>query len=171
MEVKDEWSLSRKNKIALTAIIVVAAIMAVALPLASAQATNNAVSNIKTLNAQGNIYQTIDSNTIKYYPANLTLTFQPTSTSGKVKLFDVTSGTLIANGVSYTFTSGNGGVFTGKHAVLLQAQGTDPNGQAVTLKFAGQYSYSWTEGRIVFKIGAKLQTTETNYTLLMQAPI
>ena len=165
-------TLNRKNKIAIMTIVALAIVLVIAIPNVYAQTTTNtAVSNIRTLNAKGNIYQTIDSNTIKYYPANLTLTFQPTSTSGKVKLFDVTSGTLIANGVSYTFTSGNGGVFTGKHAVLLQAQGTDPNGQAVTLKFAGQYSYSWTEGRIVFKIGAKLQTTETNNTLLMQAPI
>jgi len=161
-------TLSRKNKIALTAIIVVAAIMAVALPLASAQATNNAVSNIKTLNAQGNIYQTIDSNTIKYYPASLTLTIQPTSTNGPVKKFEVTGGTLVANGVSYTFTSGNGGVLTGRHAVLLQAQGTSPDGETVTLKLAGQYSWL---GGSTLRIGAKLQTEDANYTLIMKAPI
>lgn len=160
--------LSRKTKIALTTIIVIAAIMSVALPLASAQATNNAVTNIKTLKAQGNIYQTIDSNTIKYYPASLTLTIQPTSTNGPVKKFDITSGTLVANGVSYTFTSGNGGVLTGRHAILLQSQGTGPDGQAVTLKLAGQYS--WFGGRTL-GIGAKLQTEDANYTLLMRAPI
>lgn len=154
------------------AVAALAIVLIIAVPNVYAQTTaNNAVSNIRTLNAKGNIYQTIDSDTIKYYPASLTLTLQPTSTSGKVKLFDVTSGTLVANGVSYTFTSGNGGLLTGRHAVLLQAQGSDPNGQAVTLKFAGQYSYSWTDGKIVFKIGAKLQTTDANYTLLMQAPI
>ena len=56
-----------------------------------------------------------------------------------IKKFDVTGGTLVANGVTYTFTSGNGGVLTGRHTVLLQAQGTSPDGQAVTLKLAGQY--------------------------------
>lgn len=121
-------TLSRKTKIALTTIIVIGTIMSVALPLASAQATNNAVTNIKTLKAQGNIYQTIDSNTIKYYPASLTLTIQPISTTGPVKKFDITGGTLVANGVSYTFTSGNGGVLTGRHVVLLQSQGTGPDG-------------------------------------------
>ena len=161
-------TLSRKNKIAITTIIVIGAVLAIALPFASAQATNNAVSNIKTLNAQGNIYQTIDSNTIKYYPASLTLTLQPTSTNGPVKKFEVTGGILVANGVSYTFTSGNGGVLTGRHIVLLQAQGTDPGGQAVTLKLAGQYS--WFSGSTL-RIGAKLQTVDTNYTLLMKAPI
>ncbi len=161
-------TLSRKNKIAITAIIVIATVLAIALPLASAQATNNAVSNMKTLRAQGNIYQTIDSNTIKYYPASLTLTLKPTSTEGPVKKFDVTGGTLVANDVSYTLTSGDGGVLTGRHIVLLRAQGTSPDGQAVTLKLAGQYS--WLGGSIL-RIGAKLQTQEANYTLLMRAPI
>ena len=161
-------TLSKKSKIALTAIIVVAAIMVVALPFASAQATNTAVSNIKTLKAQGNIYQTINSNTIKYYPASLTLTIQPTSSNGPIKKFDVTGGTLVANGISYTFTSGNGRVLTGRHAVLLQTQGTSPDGQAVTLKLAGQYS--WLGGSIL-RIGAKLQTEDDSYTLVMRAPI
>jgi hypothetical protein len=160
--------LSRKNKIALTAIIVVVAILAVALPLTSAQSTNSEVSNIKTLKAQGNIYQKIDGSTIKFYPASLFLTIQPTSTDGPVKKFDITSGTLVANGVSYSFTSGNGGVLTGRHAVLLQAQGINPDGQAVTLKLAGEYS--WFGGKTL-NIGAKLQTEDANYTLIMKAPI
>ncbi len=161
-------NISKKAKITIIAIVAIAAILAVSIPFASAQATNNAVSNIKTLNAQGNIYQTIDSNTIKYYPATMTLTVQSTSTSGPVKLFDVTSGTLVANGVTYTFTNGNGGVFTGRHVVLLKAQGTSPDGQAVTLKLAGQYS--WFGGKTL-GIAAKLQTEDANYTLLMKAPI
>lgn len=165
-------TLNRKNKIALAALVAVAIVLAVTVPYVSAQTVaNNAASNIKTLNARGNIYQTIDSSTIKYYQANLTLTLQPTSTSGANKLFDVTGGSLVANGVTYTFTSGNGGVLTGRHDVLLQAQGTDPNGQAVTLKLAGQYGYSWLAGHVALKIGAKLQTADTNYTLLMLAPI
>ena len=124
----------------------------ITVPFVSAQTiANNAVSNIRTLNAKGNIYQTIDSNTIKYYQANLTLTLQPTSTNGNVKLFDVTGGTLVANGVSYTFTSGNGGVLTGRHAVLLQAQGTDPNGQAVTLETCRTILLLWIAGTSRFE--------------------
>jgi hypothetical protein len=165
-------SLSKKSKIVIAAIVTMAIVMVITVPYVSAQTiANNAASNIRTLNARGNIYQTIDSDTIKYYQANLTLTIQPNSSSGGVKLFDITGGTLVANGVSYTFTSGNGGVLTGRRVVLLQAQGTDPNGQPVTLKLAGQYSYSWLAGRVALKIGAKLQTSDTNYTLLMLAPI
>ena len=165
-------NLTKKSKIAIAAIVTMAIILVITVPYVSAQTiANNAASNIKTLNARGNIYQTINSNTIQYYQANLTLALQPTSTSGSVKLFDVTGGTLVANGVSYTFTSGNGGVLTGRHDVLLQAQGTDPNGQPVTLKLAGQYSYSWLADKVALKIGAKLQTADANYTLLMLAPI
>ena len=161
-------TLSRKSKITIAAIAAIAIVLVIAVPLASAQATNSAVSNMKTLNAKGNIYQAIDSNTIKYYPATLTLTVQPTSTTGAVRKFDVSGGTLVANGVTYTFSGGNGGVLTGRHAVLLQAQGTSADGQAVTLKLAGQYS--WFGGRTL-GIAAKLQTADGNYTLLMRAPI
>ncbi len=165
--------LTRKNKIAIAAIVAIAIVLAVTVPYVSAQTiANTAASNIRTLNAKGDIYQKIDSDTIKYYQANLTLTVQPTSATGAVKKFDASGGTLVtANGASYSFTSGNGGVLTGRHAVLLQAQGTDANGQPVTLKFAGQYSYSWIAGKVALKIGAKLQTADANYTLLMLAPI
>jgi hypothetical protein len=165
-------NLSKRNKIVIAAVAALAIVLAISVPYVSAQAVaDNAASNVRTLNARGYIYQTIDSSTIKYYSANLTLTLQPTSTNGNVKLFEVTGGTLLANGVTYTYSSGNGGVLTGRHAVLLQAQGTDPNGQAVTLKLAGQYSYSWLAGHVALKIGAKLQTADANYTLLMLAPI
>lgn len=165
-------TLTKRNKILIAAIISIAIVLVVVVPLAGAQVVaNNAASNIKTLNAKGNIYQTVDSSTIKYYQANLTLTVQPTTVNGTVRLFDVTSGTLVANGVTYTFTSGNGGVLTRRHDILLQAFGTDQNGQAVTLKLAGQYGYSWAAHHVVLKIGAKLQTDGGNYTLLMAAGI
>jgi len=161
--------LNKKSKVVIAVIISLTIVLAIVVPFASAQTTaNNVVSNIKTLNAQGNVYQKIDSNTIKYYPATLTLTIQPTSTSGYVKKFDILAGTLTANGVSYTFTTGNGGVLPIKHAVLLQTQGTDPDGQAVTLKLVGQYN--WLRANTL-TIGAKLETPEGNYTLLMRAPI
>jgi hypothetical protein len=172
-EAKKMVKLTRKTKIAIAAFVAIALVLVVSVPYASAQTVaNNAVSNVRTLHARGNIYQVINSNTIKYYQANLTLTLQPTSTSGPHKLFDVVGGTLVtANGDTYTFTSGNGAVLTGIHAVLLQAQGTDANGQAVTLKLAGHYGYSWLPSKVALNIGAKLQTADGNYTLLMRAPI
>lgn len=165
--------LTKKTKIALAAVVAIAVVLAVSIPYAAAQTVaNNAASNIRTLHAKGYIYQKVGSNTLSYYQANLTLTVQPTDTSGPHKLFDVTGGTLVtADGAQYTFISGNGAVLTGRRSVLLQAQGTDQSGQDVTLKLAGQYGYSWLAGHVALKIGAKLQTTDGNYTLLMLAPI
>ncbi len=165
-------TLSKKNKIVIAAVVAIAIVLGITVPYVSAQTVaNNAASNIRTLNAHGNIYQKVDSDTIKFYQANLTLTVQPTTINGTVRLFDVTGGTLVANGATYTFTNGNGGVLTRRHDILLQAQGTDQNGQSATLKLAGQYSYSWTAGHVVLKIAAKLQTDSGNYTLLMKTGI
>ena len=165
--------LTKKAKIAIAALAAIAIVLMVTVPYVSAQTiADNAASSVRTLTAKGNIYQTIDSSTIKYYQATLTLSLQPTSTNGPHKLFEVVGGTLVtANGDSYTFTSGNGAVLTGRHAVLLKAQGTDSNGQPITLKLAGQYGYSWFAGKVALKIGAKLQTQDANSTLLMLAPI
>jgi hypothetical protein len=165
-------TLTKRNKILIAAVFTISIVLAIAVPLTSAQvAADNAATNIKTFNAKGNIYQTIDSNTIKHYPASLTLTVQPTTVKVATRLFDVSGGTLVANGIIYTFTNGNGGVLSRRHDIVLQAQGTDQNGQAVTLKLSGQYSYSWAVGHVVLKIGAKLQTDSDNYALLMTAGI
>lgn len=162
--------LSRKNKIALAVVVSVAIILMITVPYVSAQTVaSNACSNVKTLNAKGNIYQKINNDTIMFYPANLTLTLQPTYINGTVRHFEVTGGTLVADGVTYTFASGSGGVLTHRHDVLLQAQGTDANGQTVTLKLAAHYSYNFLASRVTVKIIAKLQTQDGNYTLLMHS--
>jgi len=162
--------LSRKNKILIISIVAMAIVLAIAVPYVSAQTSANPIANTKTLNAQGYAYQTIDSETIKKYTANFTLTLVPTGTNRTVKLFDVTGGSIMVNGVSYTVSSGNGGVLTGRHAILFQAQGTSPDGQTVTFKLTGRYF--WMGGNLyVVHIGAKLQTDNANYTLLMRAAI
>ena len=165
-------NLSKRKKMIIAVIVAVAIVLVITIPYVSAQTiANDAASNIKTLAAQGNIYQKIDGDTIKYYQASLTLSLQSTSTNGNVKKFDVTGGTLVANGVTYTFTGGNGGVLTGRHNILLQSQGTGANGQVVTLKLAGHYSYSWLNQEVVVRIGAKLQTQDSEYTLLLKTTI
>ena len=163
-------TLNRKNKVVIAAIVAVAIILVIAIPFVSAQtASNGAVASIKTLKAQGFAFQTIDNQTVKSQ-ANFTLTLQPTSINGTIRKFDVAGGTVVVNGVSYTITSGNGGVLTGRHAILLQATGTSPDGQTITLKLAGRYF--WIGGHLyVARIGAKLQTDNANYTLLMRAAI
>jgi hypothetical protein len=161
--------LAKKSKVALVAIVALAVILVITIPFVSAQeAASNAVGNIKTLNAKGYAIQTGESQ--DKLQANFTLTLQTTSTKDAVKKFDVTAGTVVANGVSYAITDGKGGVATGRHLILLQAHGTDSNGQTVTLKFEGRYF--WMGGHLyVARIAAKLQTENENYTLLMRAAI
>ena len=163
-------TLNRKNKLVLAAMAAVAILLVIALPFASAQTVSNgAVATVKTLKAQGFAYQEINGQTVKYQ-ASFTLTLQPTSTSGTISEFGVTGGTVVVNGVSFTIAIGNGDVRTGRHIFLLQAQGTSPDGQAVTLKLEGRYF--WMGGHLyVARIGAKLQTDNADYTLLMRAAV
>lgn len=163
-------TLKNKSKLLIAAIAAIAILCVVAVPLVGAQtASNSAVGSVKTLNAKGYAYQTVNGQTTQY-PASFTLTLQPASASGNSRLFSVTGGTVVVNGVSYTITSGNGGVGTGRHIVLLQAQGTSPDGQAVTLKLEGRYF--WVGGNLyVLRVAAKLQTDNGNYGLLMRASV
>jgi len=163
-------TLKNKNKLVIAAMAAVAILLVIAVPFVSAQTvSNNASTNVKTLKAKGFAYQEINSQTVKYQ-ANFTLTLQPTSTSGVIKDFDVTGGTVVVNGVSYIIASGNGAVRTGRHIFMLQAQGTSPDAQAVTLKLEGRYF--WMGGHLyVARIGAKLQTDNADYILLMRAAV
>jgi len=163
--------LSRKNKIAIAAITAVALILIIAVPFVSAQAPpSDITANSKIFKAQGWAFQKIDSDTIKYYHANFALSIQAASTNGTVKKFDVTGGTVIVNGISYSISNGNGAVLTGRRIILLQASGTSTDGQPITLKLEGRYFWMW--GHLYFtRIGARLLTGNGNYTMLMRAAV
>ena len=164
-------TLTRKKKITITAIVALAIALIITVPFVSAQTTSSdPVTNTRTFKAQGNAYLKIDSSTIKYYPASFSLTVQPTTTSGTVRKFNISGGTVTVNGVNYAVTSGNGGVAIGKHLVLLQAQAAGPDGQPATLKLEGQYFWLWGQVYAV-RMAARLQTGNDNYTLLMRAGI
>lgn len=164
--------LTKKSKIAIIAIVAFAIVVMITVPFVSAQEiADSTVCNLKTFTAQGNVYKVVDNETIKYYPASLALTLEPIPTNGSAKGFTVVDGTLTANGVSYPITGGQGVVLTGRHAVLLLAEGTSPKGEAVTLKIVGFYAYSWNQGQTVLRIGAKLLTENGNYTLLLKTAI
>jgi hypothetical protein len=163
-------ALSKNSKILIVTVVAIAVVCLIAVPYVSAQTSANPITTTKTLNAKGYAFQSIDSDTIKKYNATFSLTLVPTSTNGTVKLFNVTGGSVIVNGVTYTIEGGKGGVLTGRHAVLLTSQGTGPDGQSVTFKFAAKYS--WSGGNLyTLKIAAKLLTDNGNYTMLMAAPI
>lgn len=162
-------TLSRKNKVLIAATVVVALTFILALPYVYALTPNDPTPGIKTLKAQGIAAQKVDNQTVKSQ-VNFTLSLQPTETNSTVKKFSIFGGTVEVNGATYTITGGNGAVLTGRHAILLQAQGTGPDGQAVTLKLAGRYF--WMGGRLfVVRIVGKLQTGNGNFLLLLRASI
>jgi hypothetical protein len=164
-------NFKNKTKLALAAMAAIAILMVVAVPFVGAQTVstpNSAVASVKTMKAQGFAYQEVSGQIMKYQ-ATFTLTLQPTTTS-QPKLFAVIGGTVLVNGITYTMTSGNGVVRPGRSIFLLKAQGTSPDGQAVTLKLEGRYF--WMGGHLyVARVGAKLETDNGNYKLLMRAAI
>ena len=150
----------------------IALVLIVAIPTAFAatsEASSNPIQGTRNLIANGFARQTINGENVTT-PANFTLTLQRTGTNTTVPRFNVTSGTIIINGTTYTVSSGNGGVAKSKHAILLQAQATGPNGQTVTLKLAGRYF--WMGGQLfVVRMAGSLQTDSGKIGLLMRAAI
>ena len=60
-------TLNKKTKIIIGSIAIFAILLSIVLPITGAETTaNNVASNLKTFNAEGKIYQTIDNDTIKY---------------------------------------------------------------------------------------------------------
>lgn len=164
-------TLSKKSKLLIVAVTVVALLM-VAVPCAVyalPTSDSNIVGPTRTLVAKGVDRQVIEGQNVTT-PANFTLTLERSGTNTTVPRFNVTGGTVIVNGATYTITSGNGAVLHGRHLILLQAQGTGPDGQAVTLRLAGRYF--WMGGHLyVARIGARLLTANSNSTLLLRAAI
>ncbi|MCW4024717.1 MAG: hypothetical protein NWF01_06750 [Candidatus Bathyarchaeota archaeon] len=160
--------MSKNKKILITAAAVITLALVVSLTFVSAATPD--MNALKTWNAQGQIVQKIDNQTIKHYPASFSLTIQPTATNGTSKLFEVTGGTLTLNGTTYTITSGNGALLPGRHAILLKAEGVNADGQTVTLKLAARYVWQWGNNFNV-NIAAKAQIGEDTYGLLMRTLI
>ena len=164
-------TFTNKSKILIVA-LVVAALLVVVLPAAVyalPTSDSNLVGASRTLVAKGVDRQVVDGQIVTV-PANFTLTLERSGTNTTVPKFNVIGGSVVVNGVTYTITSGNGGVIRSRHLILLQAQGTGPNGQVVTLRLAGRYF--WMGGHIfVARIGARLLTDNGNSTLLMRASI
>ena len=165
-------NLSKKNKTLILCSAVVALVLVVSLPFAYASTTpttTDPTPGMKTLNAKGYAVEKVDPQSTKYQ-ATFTLTLKASDATATVKKFDVISGNVVVNGNTYTITTGNGGVAIGKHAILLQAQGTSSDGKPVTLKLEGQYF--WMGGHLyAVRIAAKLQTDQASYTMLMRAAI
>lgn len=164
-------TLTKKNKSLIAATVAIALVLIISLPsvYAASAAEADPTQVMRNLNAKGIAVQKINDQNVKS-SANFILTLTPTEANQTVKKFDVISGKVVVNGVTYTITDGNGAALTKKHAILLQATGTGPNGQEVTLKLAGRYF--WMGGHLfVVRMAGKLQTDNGNFLLLMRAAI
>jgi hypothetical protein len=163
-------TLTKKSKLIIATIAVVAVLMA-AIPYAAyaLPVSERNIASSRTLVAKGVAREAVDGENVTV-PANFTLTLERAAGDGTLPRFNVVGGTVVVNGETYTIGSGNGGVLRGRHLILLQAQGTGPDGQAVTLKLAGRYF--WMGGRLyVARIGARLIALNGNATLLLRAEI
>jgi hypothetical protein len=102
--------------------------------------------------------------------ASFTLTLEATEVNNATIRFNVVSGTVDINGTQYAITGGNGAVIRNRHGFVLQAQGTSPEGKAVTLKLAGRYFWMW-DRIYVARIAGALQTENAKISLLLRAAI
>jgi hypothetical protein len=150
----------------------VALVIVVAVPyvaFAAPVVTNDPVQGTRNLLGKGVVRETVNGENFTA-PANFTLTLERTGTNLAVPKFNVVGGKLDVNGTIYTITSGDGGVLRARHLVLLQAKGTGPDGQSVTLKLAGRYF--WMGGHLfVLRMAGSVQTAGGKEQLLMRAAI
>ncbi len=111
-----------------------------------------------------------DSGVITKMPANFTLVLEPIKANRTVIIFQVDSGSVNVKGTTYTITGGKGAVVFNKNVLLMQAQGTGPDGQPVTLKLEGRYFWMW--GHLyVIRILGSLQLDNAKLLVLMRAGI
>jgi hypothetical protein len=173
LEGKRMVTLTKRSKIVIVALTAVA-LLAVAVPYAvyalPSASDSNIVGVTRTLAAKGVAVHVVNGQNVTV-PANFTLTLErAVGSSNTLPRFNVSSGSVVVNGITYTITQGNGGVLRGRHLILLQAQGTGPDGQVITFKFAGRYF--WLGGHLyVARIGARLFTEDDNFVLLLRAAI
>jgi hypothetical protein len=170
LELKKHMIFRKKSKLLVVAAAVVALLVIVVPYVAYAlPVEDSSIAASRTLEAKGIAREAVNGEKVNF-PASLTLTLTYATDNNKVPKFEVTDGSIIVDGVTYTITSGNGGVLRGRHLIVLQGQGTDSEGQAVTLRIAGRYF--WVGDHIyVVRLGAKLQTNNAEFTLQLRAQI
>jgi len=173
VEVKNEmFTLKKKQKLLITATTALVLVFIVSLPYAyasSPSATTAESSRTRMLIAKGIAVEKADSQVV-ITRAGFALALEATEVNETIIKFNVISGIVKINETEYTITEGNGAVIRDKHGFLLQAQGTSPDGQSVTLKLAGRYFWMW--GRLyVARLVGSLQTESAKTSLLLRSVI
>jgi hypothetical protein len=175
LEVKNEmFTLSKKQKLFIVTTMTLALVFLVSLPYAYASSPSAATdetqsSRTRVLRAKGIAVERTGSQAV-ITPASFALSLEATEVNETSIAFNVINGTVEINGTEYAIAGGNGAVIRDKHGFVLEAQGTGPEGQAVTLKLAGRYFWMW--GRVyVARIAGSLQTDSTKIPLVLRAAI
>lgn len=173
VEVKNEmFTLKKKQKLLITATTALALVFIVSLPYAYASSPSAATaesSRTRMLIAKGIAVEKADSQVV-ITRAGFALALEATEVNETIIKFNVISGIVKINETEYTIIGGNGAVIRDKRGFLLQAQGTSPDGQYVTLKLAGRYFWMW--GRLyVARLVGSLQTESAKTSLLLRSVI
>lgn len=168
------FTLNKKQKALITSTMTLALVFIVSLPYAyasspSATTAETQSSRTRMLRAKGLAVEKANGQVV-ITSAGFALALEATEVNETIIKFDVEGGTVRINGAEYVITGGNGAVIRDKHGFLLQAQGTSPDGQSVTLKLAGRYFWMW--GRLyVARIVGSLQTDSAKISLVLRAAI
>jgi hypothetical protein len=165
-------TLSKKKKATIVVTIAIALALMVALPTigfaTSSSASEEILSQkIVVLKAKGIAVEKIDNQTVKM-PANMTLFLEPVRKYRGVIGFKVVNGTVEVNNTTYVIAEGKGLLIYRRHAIVLQATGTAPDGQTVTLKIAGRYFWMWRH-LYVARLRGVLRVDDTTLWLWLRA--
>jgi hypothetical protein len=175
LEVKTEmFTLNKKQKMLITATTALALVFIVSFPYAYASSPAETTaetqsSRTRMLRAKGIAVEKVNGQVVRS-SAGFALALEATEVNETIIKFNVISGTVKINETEYAITGGNGAVIRDKHGFLLQAQGTNADGQSVTLKLAGRYFWMW--GHLyVARIAGSLQTDSAKISLVLRAAI
>ena len=161
--------MNNKKKSIIIVALVALALIAVALFPSVAFAAEETTPQTRILRARGLAFERIENETVKM-PTNLTLVVEPGKIGRGVITFNVVSGEMEVNGVKYTITEGKGLVAYYRRTLGMQLNGTDQDGNAVTVKLGGSYFWMW--GRLhVARLAGTLVTDNAKFGLLLRAAI
>ena len=166
------FTLKKEKKLLITVATALALVFVVSLPYSyasSPSATTTESSLTRMLIAKGIAVEKPDSQVV-ITRAGFALALKATEANETVIKFNVISGRVKINKTEYTIIGGKGVVIRDKHGFLLQAQGTSPDGQSVTLKLAGRYFWMWRRLYLARLVGS-LQTESIKISLLLRSVI
>jgi hypothetical protein len=172
------FTMKKKQKLLIAATAALALVLVASLPntyasVPSTTTTETQSSRTRMLIARG-VAVDITRSQVALTRAGFALELKATEVNETIIKFDIVGGTIRINktdyAIDYLMTGGNGAVIRDKHGCLLQATGTGPYGQSITLKLAGRYFWMW--GHLyIARLAGSLQTESGKTHLLLRSMI